>query len=192
MHRNVVAVLALVAIAAAGLLWWAQQPVPEETAVQSGGAASEVSKPARSAGPSVSAQGAEIEQKDRGGKVLWKLKIAGTFTTDKNLGTVKGEDVQWDLMRAGQKPWRAVAPKVEVDYAAKRIRFASGVRVDAPEEAMSFEAGQVEYQMDSGKLICTGRPTMKLRGGYVRATQLVVDTQRRQVSARGVRAVYRP
>jgi lipopolysaccharide export system protein LptA len=62
--------------------------------------------------------------------------------------------------------------------------------VAALDGAVSFEAGQVEYQMDNGKLICSGQPTMRLRGSYVRAKEFVVDMQRRLVSARRVRAVY--
>jgi len=190
MHRNTLVMLVIVATGAVALVWWAQRPAPKETGGEWSHAGSNAGKPATSASPSVEARGGEIEQKDHAGKVLWKLKITGTFTTDKNLGTVRGKDVQWDLVKAGGKDWRAVAPEVQVDYSAKRIRFPSGARVAALDGAVSFEAGQVEYQMDNGKLICSGQPTMRLRGSYVRAKEFVVDMQRRLVSARRVRAVY--
>ncbi|MCX7599694.1 MAG: hypothetical protein N2512_12635 [Armatimonadetes bacterium] len=190
MQRSVVVVLVLVAIAAAALLWWAQQPAPEKAAAQPGSNSSRAGQAPAVSGPSVEARGAEIEQKDKTGKVLWKLKISGTFTTDKALGSVKGKDVQWDLVQAGQKTWRAVAPDIEVNYAARHIKFPSGARMAASDGSMSFEAGRIEYQMDSGKIVCSGRPTMKLRSGHVRATEFVVDTQRHIVSARAVRARY--
>lgn len=189
MHRWVVVALLVVAIAAAGLLWWAQQPTPQEGATQ-GGASGQASQSGARSGPSVEARGAEIEQKDKAGKILWKLKISGSFTTDKALGIITGRGVEWDLIQAGRKTWRAVAPEIEVNYGARRIRFSSGARVATSDGSMVFEAGGIEYQMDNGKLICSGRPSMKLRNGYVRATEFVVDTQHRLVSARGVRATY--
>lgn len=192
MIRNIVVVLIVLAVGAGGVLVWLERTPPPARAVSpaAGASGQGQAKKAATKGASVSIAGGEVEQRDKKGNLVWKLKISGQFSTDASLGSLTGKKVVWDLTEAGGKGWRVTAPEIKVDYNGRRVVFPQGAEVRATDGSMSFVAKRVEYQMDTKKLVCEGGVKMTHPGGVVVADRMVIDTASRQVTAEGVRGSY--
>jgi LPS export ABC transporter protein LptC len=187
MLRNVVIAVLVLAVVAGALVWYAKHTAgPPPSPAPSGVPVAPPPKASR-----LSAAGGDIVQKDQSGKVLWRLKIAGSISGSEETGAVQARDITFETAAAqAGKAWTATAPGAYVDYGNRRITFAKGVKVHAQDGSLSFAADRVEYQMDTRKIVGDGDVRMTFLSGKVAAGRIVVDSANGEVRAHAVRGAY--
>lgn len=123
----------------------------------------------------LSIQGAQIEQKDKFGKVEWKVKAAGTLQFDKNQQVGLGKNVQFEIVQNGKTPIIVKAPSFRADYKAKKLLFTDGVSGRMTTVEATFKASRLEYDFDTRKLIGSGGAEYHQGGCTATAGTIVVD-----------------
>ncbi len=115
------------------------------------------------------------------GEVIWRATFEGEIEIDERGGTARAEKVHWRFEGEGFDDLNLRAPLMEADYAGKMLSFSRGVRIEAENGRLEFEAGSVDYEFDTHKLIGSGDIRMR-SGAYVLiGTHLVIDNRTERV-----------
>lgn len=193
MLRNVSIAVALLAVLAVGLVWYARQansqPRPSPPGSASGATPSQA-KPAAKL-PPARAIGGDIVQKDRAGHVVWRLEAAGSITGSKESGSLQANDITFETAGGKMgKAWTAKAPSASVSYGSKRISFPQGIAAHARDGSLAFTAARAEYQMDTRKIVGEGKVKATFPSGTATADRVTVDTVRGEVRFHGIKGSY--
>jgi len=123
--------------------------------------------------------------------VEWKLKAEGRFVGDKDKGTATGYDVRWELMSEEGPHWICQAPTTQIDDKAGTLEFSEGVKLRTADETLSLETPRLTYQTDTKKLLAQGPVAIKVKAGSLTAREAVIDTKKKELRAKGIKAHYR-
>lgn len=154
-------------------------PVGEE-------AAQALKKAAEPAGtPAVGVHGADIEQRDKFGKLEWKVAAGGELQYDKDRQVALGKNVKFQIVQADKVPVTISAPAFEANYGARKLIFTEGVQGQLTDGSSRFSVSRLEYDFNTKKL--QGHGGVRYTQGLYTATaqEIVVDPVQKKVRLRG-------
>ncbi len=130
-------------------------------------------------------EGTEVTQRDEQGNIIWQVRAAGQLNYDESSQTLQGEDIHWELMRAGREKLIVEAPRFAAQDKNQQINFSDGVQVYTESKSQIFAVSSLTYESDTQKLI--GHGSVRFRVGNWEATgrRLVIDNRRQEVRLAG-------
>lgn len=135
-------------------------------------------EPEEAQGP-IQVRGSELTVREDG-EVVWRASFGGEITLDREAGTAHAQDVAWRFEGEGFDDLSLRAPLMVADYDAGWLRFSEGVAIEA-EGAMSFSAGEVQYDFDARTLLGIGGVRFARGRFEAEAEQFVIDNRARQI-----------
>lgn len=98
-------------------------------------------------------KGLSFRQYGEGGELQWQVVSSGKLKADRAKLHATGENVRWELKRAGGASLLVDAPKLEVDYETKQVSFPAGLAAESATEKLKFSAGRMAYDIERQVLV---------------------------------------
>ncbi len=185
--KRAAVIVAVMLIAAAGILWWAVRRAPAPPQQQKPAPAKPRPKPPRE--HRLTMRGVEVREKSADGRSEWVVKARGEVVGDKASGKIEAKAVVWSLQEQGRPAAEARAAKAILDYGARTVVLAGNVTARADE--LKFTAPKLSYDMDTGLLKVSGPATITKGPTTMRVAGATVNIRAKKVVARRVRVTYR-
>lgn len=128
--------------------------------------------------------GLRLEDRDKDGKLRWRIKTSGKIDFDQEKMTAKGRDICLELVR-GEKQMMLLAPEFAADYKAEKMWLSRGIEAQTAPDGLSFKAGSLVYDMASQHLRATDGVEASLGEYELRAGALGFDREADQTNLVG-------
>ena len=186
MSRFTPIIIVVVALAlAVGLIVFAVRQRPPAATTPAPGKAPATATAPSGASPQVAVKGAEVEQRDKLGKLQWKVTASGDLQFDKGRQVAHGRDVQFQIMQADKPNILIRATSFEANYNAKKLSFEQGVSGRLADGSGEFSVQRLEYDLTTKKLVGSGGARFTQGQYTATAPEIVLDTAHTKVRMRG-------
>ena len=176
-------VVLLVLAVAVGAIYLAVRRSPDQSGEQAVQALTKAAEPPQA--QAVGVHGADIEQRDKSGKLEWKVTAGGQLQFDKDRQVALGKNVKFQIIQADKVPVTLSAPAFEANYGTRKLTFSKGVQGQVTDASSRFSVSRIEYDFNTKKLQGSGG-VRYMQGLYTATAQeIVVDPAHKKVRLRG-------